>query len=191
MKDTTTEKAVKRTKANYDLVCGEILGHIKSNLGITLNGLCDVFGTTMSDKKTPNPKGKWKFTVIYAAVNKLKESGAIHATGAKKNQGLYLTADEAKSNTPAPVVRAPRKKDAAFVLEKETKKGWRAIEGGPDRKPIEEAFKTASSVPGTKFRVMDNTGDDPVDITPKTAEPAKPEAKKEAPKAEKKEVAKK
>ena len=170
MKDTTTnktapkttEEAPKRSKANYDIVTGKLLGHIKSNEGVHLNGLCDIFGTTMSDKKTPNPKGLWAFPVIYAGVAKLKASGAIHATGAKKNQGLYLTAEAAKKNTPEPTVRTPRKKDAPFVLEKQTKKGtWRASEGGTDRKPIMDAFDIASSVPGSTYRVMDNTGKEP------------------------------
>lgn len=192
---TTTQEAPKRTKANYDIVCGEILGHIKSNEGVHLNGLCDHFGTIKSDKKTVNPKGKWAFPVIYAAVNKLKSAGTIFATGAKKNQGLYLTAEGAKKNTPALTERTPRKKDASFVLEKKTAKGtWRASEGGPDRKPIEEAFKVASSVPGSEYRVMDNTGAEPkvlmTNEEPVKTEPAKP-AKTEAVKTEPVKVAKK
>jgi hypothetical protein len=48
------------------------------------------------------------------------------------------------------------------VLEKQTPKGgWRAIEGNDAKAPIVEAYKTASSVAGSIFRVMDNTGDEP------------------------------
>lgn len=138
----------KRSKANYDVVKGNILGHIKSNPGATLNQLNETFG------------GDMKFPVIYHAVRQLKNEGAIHGTNAKKNEGLYDSAEAAAANKPEPIVRTPRKKDNQFVLEKQAKNGkWRAIEGGNDKDSIMSAFGTASSVPGHMFRVVDNSGD--------------------------------
>jgi len=161
-KEQEAKTETKRTKANYDTVCGTLFGHVKENLGTTLNDLCDIFGTVKSDKKTSNPDGKWAFPVIYAGVQKLKKAGTLFATGAKKNQGLYLTAEDAKKHTPEPTVRVARKKDSPFVLEKQTAKGtWRASEGGTEEGPITEAFKVASSVPGSVYRVVDNTGKEP------------------------------
>jgi len=145
--------AEKRTKANYDVVKGNILNYIKSNPGTTLNQLNEVFGSEM------------KFPVIYHAVRQLRSTGNVHGTGAKKNEGLYDTAEAAEANKPVPVVRTMRKKDNQFVLEKQAKGGkWRAIEGGNDKDSIMSAYNTASSVPGQMFRVVDNSGESQVVI---------------------------
>lgn len=158
----------KRSKANYDVVMGTILGHVKANPGVTLNDLDKEFG--------PGSKSDLKFPVIYASVRRLKDNGTIHGTGAKKNEGHYIDKAEALKNKPEPKARTPRKADSPFVLMKQTKNDkWRAIEGGSDKAPIMEAYKTASSVPGSIFKVVDNTGDEPkVIATNEKSEPAKP-----------------
>jgi hypothetical protein len=176
--NTKAADAPKRGKANYDIVKGELVGHITQNPGITLNGLHEHFGI---DGKT----GQYKFPVIYQGVQQLKGDPAkniapiIFGTDAKKNEGLYMTEAEAIKNRPEPTTSTPRKKDQPYVLEKQVKDGkWRAVEGGSDRKPIEASYKTASVVPGSTFRVVDNTGDEQkVLMTNEVATKPEPKAK--------------
>lgn len=152
--DNNTAKP-KRTKTNYNLVEGSLFLHIKANPGATIPQLHEKFGASDANQdghKTP---------VIYQAVRNLKKKGVIFGTGAKKNEGLYLTKEDAEKNKPAPTVRPDRKKDKPFTLEKKMPKGnWWAIEGNPDKQPILDAYELATAVPGDTFRAMDNTDAD-------------------------------
>lgn len=155
--ENNTDIKAKRSKTNYDIVMGAILTHVQSNPGSTIPQLHEAFG--VSDT---NPTGH-KTPVVYQAIRNLKSRGALHGTGAKKNEGLYLTAEDALANKPAETVRPSRKKDQPFTLEKLMPKGnWWAIEGNSDRTAIEGAYKLATTVPGSTFRIVDNTGDSPV-----------------------------
>jgi hypothetical protein len=165
--ETTTSEApaataTKRSKANYDVVKGLIIGCITAAPGITLNGLNKELGT--------NSNHGYKFPVIYAGVKQLREAEppVVFGTKATKNEGLYLSAADALKNKPEPRAAAARKSDSKFVLEKLIEVGatkeldkYKVIEGNDEQGPIMEAFKTASTVPGTVFRVIDNSGDEP------------------------------
>ena len=165
--DNNTTAKPKRTKTNYDLVMGALLVHITANPGTTIPDLHAKFG--VSDT---NPTGH-KTPVIYQAVRNLKKRNAIFGTGAKKNEGLYLTKEDAEKNKPAPTVRPDRKKDKPFTLEKLMPKGnWWAIEGNADKQPILDAYELATVVPGNTFRAMDNTGDAPKVLKTNEAPPA-------------------
>lgn len=172
---TETETKAKRSKTNYDIVMGAILAHCKNNPGSTIPDIHKAFG--VSDT---NPTGH-KVPVVYQAIRTLKERGALFGTGAKKNEGLYLTAEDAEKNKPAATERPQRKKDQPYTLEKLMPKGnWWAIEGNSDRDAIKQSFDLATTVPGSKFRICDNTGDSPVVLeTNEDPEPAqKPKASK-------------
>lgn len=180
---TATETTVPRTKANYDLVKGQIIEALTKTPGTHLNGLNAAVGETSKAKE------KIKFTVIYAAVRQMKEDKIVFGTGAKKNEGLYLSEAEAIKHKPEPRAIAGRKADSNYTLEKLIEVGsvkaddkWKVIEGNEKKELIEANFETASKVPGSVFRVMDNTGEEPKQIkvgkiTRKEA--AKVETKKE------------
>lgn len=165
--ETTTTEApaaivAKRSKANYDVVKGLIIGAITAAPGITLNGLNKELGLTSNHAL--------KFPVIYAGVKQLREAdpAIVFGNKANKNEGLYLSEAEAIKNKPEPRAAAARKSDAKFVLEKLVEVGttketdkYKVIEGNSELAPIQEAFKTASTVPGTVFRIIDNSSDEP------------------------------
>jgi len=191
VKETAVEKPV-RTKANYDVVCGEILKVIKTNPGITLNGLNDNhFGVLKSDKNTEGP-GTLKFPVIYQATQRLIKAENVLGTGAKKNQGLYDNAKDALANKPEPTATVVRKSDQPYTLSKMVKDNkWRTIEGNDEKAPIMKSYETASSVKGSIFKVTDNTGDEPkVLVTNEVTEKPKAKAKAPVKAAAKKETAK-
>lgn len=160
---TATETKGKRSKANYDVVRGLIIGAVTAEPGITLNGLNAKLGKgTNSDLAFP---------VIYAGVKQLrqpKEGDAfLFGTDAKKNEGLYLTAAEAIKNKPEPRAAATAKAKQPFQLQKLVTIGskaaedvYKTIEGNTELDPIEAAYKAASMVPGTVFRIVDSTGDE-------------------------------
>lgn len=179
---TEIAATTKRRKANYDLVKGHVLAAVKKNEGITLNGLNELIGDK-SPEDTPN---RMQFTNIYAGVRMLKKEKILFGTTSKKNEGLYLTEAAAMAAKPVKTERAATKKDKAFTLEKlNTEKGtWKVIDGHDTKSEGMEAYKTASSVPGSEFRLMDNTGETPkvIKTNQKAAEASKPE--KEAPKTE-------
>jgi len=176
-----TETKAKRTKTNYDIVMGAILTAIQANPGMTIPQIHNEFGVSDSNStghKTP---------VVYQAVRNLKERGVVFGTGAKKNEGLYLTKEDAELNKPAPTVRPDRKKDQPFTLEKLMPKGnWWTIEGNSDRSAIENAYKLATTVPGSQFRIMDNTGESPVvlETNEQPSTSSKPKSEKKAKKTE-------
>lgn len=172
----TNETKAKRTKTNYDIVMGAILTHVQRNPGSTIPQIHEAFG--VSDT---NPTGH-KTPVVYQAIRNLKERNALFGTGAKKNEGLYLTAEDAAANKPAETVRPSRKKDQPFTLEKLMPKGnWWAIEGNSDRDAIKKAYDLATTVPGSTFRIVDNTGDSPV-VLETNEQPAATSKPKSSPK---------
>lgn len=175
--NTATTDKPKRSKTNYDLVMGAILGFITSNPGTTIPDIHEKFGVSDS-----NPTGH-KAPVIYQAIRNLKKRGVVFGTGSKKSEALYLDAATAEANKPEPTARPQRKKDKPFTLEKLMPKGnWWAIEGNEDRKAIEDAYALATTVPGSTFRVMDNTGDTPVMLnTNEQPATAKSKSKKDKP----------
>ena len=175
--NTATTDKPKRSKTNYDLVMGAILGFVTSNPGTTIPDIHEKFG--VSDT---NPTGH-KAPVIYQAIRNLKKRGVVFGTGSKKSEALYLDAATAEANKPEPTSRPQRKKDKPFTLEKLMPKGnWWAIEGNEDRKAIEDAYALATTVPGSTFRVMDNTGDAPVMLnTNEQPATAKSKSKKDKP----------
>jgi hypothetical protein len=158
--ENNTEAKAKRTKTNYDIVMGAILAHIKNNPGATIPQIHEAFGVTDA-----NPTGH-KVPVVYQAIRNLKSRNVVFGTGAKKNEGLYLTAEDAEANKPVATERPQRKKDKAFTLEKLMPKGtWWTVEGNDDKDAILKAYELATTVPGNTFRVMDNTGDAPVVVS--------------------------
>lgn len=154
---TETETKAKRSKTNYDIVMGAILTYVQKNPGSTIPQIHEAFGLSEA-----NPTGH-KTPVVYQAIRNLKERGALFGTGAKKNEGLYLTSEDAEANKPVATERPQRKKDQPFTLEKLMPKGnWWAIEGNSDKDAIQTAYDLATTVPGSTFRIVDNTGDAPV-----------------------------
>lgn len=182
--NTTVDTAAtpKRSKTNYDLVMGAILVAIQKKPGTTIPELHAEFGQTDT-----NPTGH-KTPVVYQTIRNLKKRGAIFGTGAKKNEGLYLTKEDADANKPAETERPQRKKDQPFTLEKKMPKGnWWAIEGNNDQKPIDAAYDLATTVPGSIFRVVDNTGDSPNVLRTNEAPAPAAKASKSSKKADKSE----
>ena len=151
----------KRSKANYDVVRGNVIKELTATPGLTLNQLNAKLGTGTT--------ANYKFPVIYAAVTQLRKepNAVIFGTGAKKNEGLYLTKEDAAKFKPEPRATIARKADSAFTLEKLVTTGskadgdkWKVIEGNSELGPIKSAYDAASMVPGTIFRIVQNDGDD-------------------------------
>lgn len=161
---TTTPAATetKRSKANYDVVRGQVMVELTKKPGMTLNELNAVLGKGTA--------ANLNFPVIYAAVGQLRKGDkpAIFGTGAKKNEGLYLSKEDADKNKPAPRAVVASKGNQPHVLEKLVSVGtkadedkWKVIEGNSEPGPIKSAYDAASMVPGTIFRIVDNSGEEP------------------------------
>jgi hypothetical protein len=180
MKDTANNKTAdnnksdnntadnKRTKANYPVVMGTLLGHIEKNPGVTRNDLNKQFGTQKEND------GKLKFSVIYEALKRLIAQKKIFGNGAKKNETFWMTQKEATEHKPEPRATTPRKADQPFVLETLGKNGkWRATMGGSELKPIQEAYDLSIKTDGT-FRIRKSEDNSIVKTNeePKASKPA-------------------
>ncbi len=159
---TTAPEATKRSKANYDVVRGQVMVELTKKPGMTLNELFAVLGKGTATNLN--------FPVIYAAVGQLRKGDkpAVFGTGAKKNEGLYLSKEDAEKNKPAPRAVAASKGNQPHVLEKLISVGtkveddkWKVIEGNTEPGPIKSAYDAASMVPDTIFRIVDNSGAEP------------------------------
>ena len=158
--DKPAEETTKRTKANYPVVMGEVLNHVKSNPGVHRNSIGNHF------------KSKYRFSVIYEAIKRLLAQGKMFGNGAKKNETFWMTQKEASEHKPEPRSQTPRKSDEPYVLEQKQKNGkWRATTGGTELEPVREAYNLSITTDG-EFRVMDNTGDKPKEVI-SNEEPAK------------------